>query len=92
MQYYSGQKAFRKLLWRILLPNNFGDGAQLHVAGSLIDGSNLAVTVEFFLREILGESNSAHPIDAFHSHFLCHLRGEILGHCSFLQEWYSSFL
>lgn len=55
--------SFLKLLF-VLPLNELGNSLQLHVAGSFVDGTDLGVSEEFLLREVLGESNSTHEVYA----------------------------
>uniref|UniRef100_A0A2M4BVI5 Uncharacterized protein n=1 Tax=Anopheles marajoara TaxID=58244 RepID=A0A2M4BVI5_9DIPT len=76
----------------VLLAQDLGDRAQLHVGRSLVDRTDLAVTVELLLREVLGETDATHPVDALDGRPLGHLRGVILGHGGLLQERYTGLL
>lgn len=80
------------ILARELLLDALGNGAQLHVGGSLIDGTDLGITIVFLLGEVTGEAHAAHPVNALGGGTLCHLRGVELGHGRLLQEGYAGLL
>lgn len=48
----------------VFLSDGLGNRRELHVAGALVDGADLAVPVKLLLREGGGESDSAHEVDA----------------------------
>lgn len=76
----------RLLVFPGFLLNTLRDGVQLYVGRTFIDGSNLAVAVELFLRVVLGEPHSAHPLHAFRGGEGRYLAGVVLGHRSFFDE------
>lgn len=70
-QYTIGIESHDVLL--VVCGHHLGDGLQLNVRGSLIDGANLAVTVELLHRHVLGEPHTTHPLHTLGSDALCHL-------------------
>ena len=58
-------------------PQQFGNGCQLDQTGALVNGSNLAVAVKLFLRELLHKTDATHPFNAVRSSALSHLRIEV---------------
>jgi len=76
----------------VLLLDALGNGAELHVGGALVDGSDLHVTVVLLLGEIAGEANASHPVDALDGRPLGHLRSVVLGHGGLLLEGHSLLL
>ena len=43
----------------------FSDCIKLNVRGALVNGADFGVSVEFFDGIVFGESDAAHPVDAF---------------------------
>mmetsp|Transcript_46614 Transcript_46614/g.120705 ORF Transcript_46614/g.120705 Transcript_46614/m.120705 type:complete len:468 (+) Transcript_46614:128-1531(+) len=69
-----------------------GDGGQLNVAGPLVDGADLGVSIVLLCEELLGEAHASQPVDALRRDTLGHLRGLQLRHGGFLDEGLAGFL
>lgn len=74
-----------------LLGDLFGNGLQLDVGRSLVDGADLSVPVVFLLGEVSGEAHTAHPVYTLGGDCLGHLGRVQLGHGCLLQEGKSGF-
>ena len=73
--------------WRRLVLHDLGDRAELHIAGSLVYASDLAVAEELFCQEISREAYASEPLNALAGRLFGHLTRIQLGHAGLLDEW-----
>lgn len=86
----TSREDFSSLL-AVFFTNGLGNRAQLHVRRSFVDCADFTIAIEFFLREIFGETDSAHPIDALNCSCLSHFGRVVFCHGCFLHERFASF-
>ncbi len=68
------------------LKDLFRDGHFLHIAGALVDTSDLRIAIEFFHRVIFREPDAAEHLDGTRRDALRYLRSEVFAHGGFGQE------
>lgn len=70
----------------VLLLQHLGNGLQLDVAGSLVDGSDLAVAEHLLGNALADEAHTTHPLNCRACHAAGNLGGVELGHGGVLDE------